>query len=324
MPHRETEDFQDLLARGRKGDKRAIGQMISRIETFGLADGDITQQLWVHSGRAIILGVTGAPGAGKSTLTDRMVKHWLTQGRRLGVIAVDPSSPFTGGAILGDRVRMSDLALAENVYIRSMSTRGQLGGLSLACSGAVSVLDACGCDLILVETVGVGQSEVAIMNVADLVLVISVPGLGDDVQAIKAGVLEIGDIFAVNKSDLPGADRVARELRVMLEMNPNMGAHQPPVHMVSAERNEGVADLCAAILETYAWMHESAELTKRRHRRLREELTTYMQNRVYQQALAPLLGSGDFTQRLNEFLAHKCNPYAWAEEAVWRITGRNM
>jgi LAO/AO transport system kinase len=183
MPRNE-DNFQDLLKRGKDGDKRAIGRMISYIETYGITENDIMQQLWAHTGQAVTIGITGAPGAGKSTLTDRMVKYWLKQGYSIGVIAVDPSSPFTGGAILGDRVRMNDLALIKEVYIRSMSTRGQLGGLSLACSGAASVLDACGYDIVLIETVGVGQSEVAVMNVADLVLVITVPGLGDDVQAI--------------------------------------------------------------------------------------------------------------------------------------------
>jgi LAO/AO transport system kinase len=293
--------------------------MISHIETGGMADHLMMQQLWSDTGRARIIGITGSPGAGKSTLTDKMVKYWLTKNYRIGVIAVDPSSPFTGGAILGDRVRMNDLALIDQVYIRSMSTRGQLGGLSLACSGAVSVLDACGYDIVLIETVGVGQSEVAIMNVADLVLVISVPGLGDDVQAIKAGVLEIGDVFGVNKSDLPGADRTAKELKAMLDMNPNMGEHMPPVLMMSAEKNTGVAELCDAIIENYDRMKESDELLSRRNRRLREELLSYMQDRVYRQVLAPVIENDSFDKNISDFLSHVRNPYVWAGEIVTQI-----
>ncbi|MDR3294505.1 MAG: methylmalonyl Co-A mutase-associated GTPase MeaB [Clostridiales Family XIII bacterium] len=319
MLHKEQAGFDELLARGQNNDKRAIGRMISCIETGGTADHHMMQQLWSHTGRARIVGITGSPGTGKSTLADRMVKYWLTKGYRIGVIAVDPSSPFTGGAILGDRVRMNDLALVHEVYIRSMSARGQLGGLSLACSGAVGVLDACGYDIVLIETVGVGQSEVAIMNVADLVLVISVPGLGDDVQAIKAGILEIGDVFGVNKADLPGADRTAKELKAMLDMNPNMGEHQPPVLMVSAERSQGVDELCDAILENYAWMEESGELLKRRNRRLREELLSYMQDRVYRQVLAPVIENDSFDKNIKDFLSHARNPYVWAGEIADRM-----
>ncbi|MDR0434134.1 MAG: methylmalonyl Co-A mutase-associated GTPase MeaB [Gracilibacteraceae bacterium] len=318
MPH-NTVDFQELLVRGQSGDKRAIGRMISHIETYGLTENLIMRQLWAHTGHAVIVGITGAPGAGKSTLTDKMVKYWISKGYRVGVIAVDPSSPFTGGAILGDRVRMNDLALIKEVYIRSMSTRGQLGGLSLACSGAVSILDACGYDIVLIETVGVGQSEVAIMNVADLVLVITVPGLGDEIQAIKAGVLEIGDVFAVNKKDLPGADRTSRELQMMLDMNPNMGERQPPVLMVSAEKNDGVGDLCDSIMENYGCMKESDELLTRRNRRLREELLAYMQDRVYRRVLAPVIEADSFDDNINGFLSHSRNPYAWAEEIVSQI-----
>ena len=213
-----TDDFAALLERGRTGDKRAVARLISHIEQGGEMARSVLTQLWPHTGRARIFGITGPPGAGKSTLTNALTKCWRAKGLRVGIIAVDPTSPFTGGAILGDRVRMGDLTLDTGVFIRSMGTRGQLGGLSPATAGAVHALDACGYDLILLETVGVGQSEVAVMEIADLVLVLNVPGLGDDVQAIKAGILEIGDLFAVNKADRPGADRTANELRAMLEL----------------------------------------------------------------------------------------------------------
>ncbi|MDR1070265.1 MAG: methylmalonyl Co-A mutase-associated GTPase MeaB [Gracilibacteraceae bacterium] len=322
MPHKEQPDFQELLARGQEGDRRAVGRMISRVETNGVADHVMMRQLWAHTGRARVIGITGPPGAGKSTMTDRMVKYWRKKDYRIGVIAVDPSSPFTGGAILGDRVRMNDLALDTGVYIRSMSTRGQLGGLSLACSGAVSVLDACGYDPILIETVGVGQSEVAVMNVADLVLVVSVPGLGDDIQAIKAGILEIGDVFAVNKADLPGADRTARELQIMLGMNPDMNADPPPILMLSAEQNQGVDALCDSVENRFALMQDSNELMTRRNRRLEKELLAYIQDRLYKRVLAPVLIADPFANNIEAFRANERNPYTWAEGIMKKIEER--
>ena len=238
-----TDDFAALLERGRTGDKRAVARLISLIEQGGETARSVLTQLWPHTGRARIFGITGPPGAGKSTLTNALTKCWRAKGLRVGIIAVDPTSPFTGGAILGDRVRMGDLTLDTGVFIRSMGTRGQLGGLSPATAGAVHALDACGYDLILLETVGVGQSEVAVMEIADLVLVLNVPGLGDDVQAIKAGILEIGDLFAVNKADRPGADRTANELRAMLELGEE--EKRPlPVLLVSASQGTGVTELC--------------------------------------------------------------------------------
>ena len=195
-----TQDRGELLALGRAGNKRAAARLISTVERGGEEAWSVLTQCWPMTGRAKVFGLTGPPGAGKSTLANSLVTCWREKGLRVGVIAIDPTSPFSGGAILGDRVRMSDLTLDEGVFIRSMGTRGQLGGLSPASAGAIHVLDACGYDLILVETVGVGQSEVSVMEQADLVLVVNVPGLGDDVQAIKAGILEIGDLFVVNKA----------------------------------------------------------------------------------------------------------------------------
>ncbi|UQT47915.1 methylmalonyl Co-A mutase-associated GTPase MeaB [Flavonifractor plautii] len=244
-----TDDFAALLERGRTGDKRAVARLISLIEQGGETARSVLTQLWPHTGRARIFGITGPPGAGKSTLTNALTKCWRAKGLRVGIIAVDPTSPFTGGAILGDRVRMGDLTLDTGVFIRSMGTRGQLGGLSPATAGAVHALDACGYDLILLETVGVGQSEVAVMEIADLVLVLNVPGLGDDVQAIKAGILEIGDLFAVNKADRPGADRTANELRAMLELGEEK--RPLPVLLVSASQGTGVTELCEELERQY-------------------------------------------------------------------------
>ena len=210
-------DVEALLTDGLQGNKRAVSRLISAVERGGQDAQTVLSRLWPHTGKARVIGVTGPPGAGKSTMTDKLAKHWRAKGQKVGIVAVDPTSPFTGGAILGDRVRMGDLTLDPGVFIRSMGTRGQLGGLSSACAGAVNVLDACGYDTVIIETVGVGQSEVEVVNVADVVAVVTVPGLGDDVQAIKAGIFEIGDLFVVNKADRPGADRTATELRTMLD-----------------------------------------------------------------------------------------------------------
>ena len=294
-----TDDFAALLERGRTGDKRAVARLISHIEQGGEMARSVLTQLWPHTGRARIFGITGPPGAGKSTLTNALTKCWRAKGLRVGIIAVDPTSPFTGGAILGDRVRMGDLTLDTGVFIRSMGTRGQLGGLSPATAGAVHALDACGYDLILLETVGVGQSEVAVMEIADLVLVLNVPGLGDDVQAIKAGILEIGDLFAVNKADRPGADRTANELRAMLELGED--EKRPlPVLLVSASQGTGVTELCEE---------------------LERQLLTLVREGIEQRLLRPLLDSPMFAQSLERFQSRTESPYRWAEEFVTQISG---
>ena len=312
------QDFDDLLTKGRAGEKRAVARLISTIEQGGEESRSLLTQLWPHTGQARIFGITGPPGAGKSTLTNALTKCWRASGLRVGIIAVDPTSPFTGGAILGDRVRMGDLTLDKGVFIRSMGTRGQLGGLSPASAGAVHVLDACGYDLILLETVGVGQSEVAVMETADLVLVLNVPGLGDDVQAIKAGILEIGDLFAVNKADRPGADRTANELRVMLELGEEE-KRSLPVLLVSASQGTGIEELCAALDTQYQYLDESGELAKRRSLRLRSELLTLVREGIEQHLLQPLLDSPTFQQSLQQFQARKESPYLWAAEFVTQI-----
>ena len=315
-----TDNFAALLERGRTGDKRAVARLISLIEQGGETARSVLTQLWPHTGRARIFGITGPPGAGKSTLTNALTKCWRAKGLRVGLIAVDPTSPITGGAILGDRVRMGDLTLDTGVFIRSMGTRGQLGGLSPATAGAVHALDACGYDLILLETVGVGQSEVAVMEIADLVLVLNVPGLGDDVQAIKAGILEIGDLFAVNKADRPGADRTANELRAMLELGEE--EKRPlPVLLVSASQGTGVTELCEELERQYLLLDGNGELARRRALRLRSELLTLVREGIEQRLLRPLLDSPMFAQSLERFQSRTESPYRWAEEFVTQISG---
>ena len=289
-----TDDFAALLERGRTGDKRAVARLISHIEQGGEMARSVLTQLWPHTGRARIFGITGPPGAGKSTLTNALTKCWRAKGLRVGIIAVDPTSPFTGGAILGDRVRMGDLTLDTGVFIRSMGTRGQLGGLSPATAGAVHALDACGYDLILLETVGVGQSEVAVMEIADL--------------------------FAVNKADRPGADRTANELRAMLELGEE--EKRPlPVLLVSASQGTGVTELCEELERQYLLLDGNGELARRRALRLRSELLTLVREGIEQRLLRPLLDSPMFAQSLERFQSRTESPYRWAEEFVTQISG---
>src|SRR4051812_29702531 len=226
-----------------------------------------------HAGRAYVVGLTGSPGVGKSTTTSALVTALRAADQRVGVLAVDPSSPFSGGALLGDRVRMQDHALDPGVYIRSMASRGHLGGLSWATPQALRVLDAAGCDLVVVETVGVGQSEVEVAGLADTTLVLLAPGMGDGIQAAKAGILEIGDVYVVNKADREGADRTRRELRTMLSMaERGGGAWRPPVLQTVASAGEGIDEVLAELDRHAAWLEESGELVRRRTVRARREV----------------------------------------------------
>ncbi len=224
----------DLVKGLFEGSRLALARSITAVENEYENAIDIMKAIYPKTGNARILGITGAPGAGKSTLTDKVVKHYLDQGKKIGIVAIDPTSPFSGGAILGDRIRMNDLTLNENVFIRSMGTRGSLGGLSKKTADVVKLMDAFGMDLIIIETVGVGQSEVDIVKNADTTLVVLVPGLGDDIQAIKAGILEIGDVFAINKADRDGCDRLNVEIEMMLDLDSREvnGAHQLSVQLL--------------------------------------------------------------------------------------------
>lgn len=259
----KNEELDALIAAALKGGKRPISRLITAVES-GAAD-SVTRKLAGRLGHARVIGITGPPGAGKSTLTSAITAALRERGERVGVVAIDPTSPFTGGAILGDRIRM-DAEPDEGVFFRSMGTRGAYGGLSSATRGAVNVLDACGFDVVIIETVGVGQSEVEIVNHADLVMVLAVPGLGDDIQAIKAGLLEIGDMFVINKCDLPGADRVSVELRAGMSLSAD--EVQIPIKMVSAETKQGLGELLETIDEVFGQLSESGEILLRRALRL--------------------------------------------------------
>lgn len=312
-------DTETLLARGQQGDKRSTARLISAIERGGDEAAATLAKLWPHTGKAKIIGITGPPGAGKSTMTDKLAKHWRSKGLKVGIVAVDPTSPFSGGAILGDRVRMGDLTLDEGTFIRSMGTRGQLGGLSSACAGAVNVLDACGYDMVIIETVGVGQSEVEVVNVADVVAVVTVPGLGDDVQAIKAGIFEIGDLFIVNKADRPGADRTAAELRSMLDMEEDERKRNMPVLLVCAAQSQGVIEACDKMDELFEKLSAEGTIEQRRAARLKQELLTLIRDEFGRRIMNPVLSSLEFQESFSNFTAHKENPYIWVEETMQKI-----
>jgi LAO/AO transport system kinase len=270
---RSSGDVPDLVARAREGHPRAVARLISLVEDESPLLREVMAALAPHAGHAQVVGVTGSPGVGKSTSTAALVTELRRADKRVGILAVDPSSPFSGGALLGDRVRMQDHALDPEVYIRSMASRGHLGGLAWTTPQAVRVLDAAGCDVILIETVGVGQSEVEIAGLADTTLVLLAPGMGDGIQAAKAGILEIGDLYVINKSDRDGADAVRRDLRSMLALAERPeGAWRPPIVKTVASRAEGLDEVVAEIDKHRAWLEESGELERRRTRRARDEI----------------------------------------------------
>jgi LAO/AO transport system kinase len=290
--------------------------LISLVEDASPLLREVMAGLAPHTGNAQIVGLTGSPGVGKSTSTSALVTALRRQDKRVGVLAVDPSSPFSGGALLGDRIRMQDHALDPEVYIRSMASRGHLGGLSWATPQALRVLDAAGCDVILVETVGVGQSEVEIASMADTTLVLLAPGMGDGIQAAKAGILEIADLYVINKSDRDGADSLRRELRNMVAMADRPeGGWKPDIVKTIAQTGEGVDDVVEALAKHWAWLEESGELQRRRTRRAREEIEA-----IAVTALRERWGDVHARTELDELAerlaAGETDPYAAADELL--------
>lgn len=270
---RRSRDVPLLVTRARDGDPRAVARLITLVESGDEALVEIAAAMAPYAGRARVIGLTGSPGVGKSTTTNELVRALRAQGKRVGVLAVDPSSPFSGGAILGDRIRMQDHATDPGVYIRSMSNRGHLGGLAAATPAAVRVLEGAGCDVVLVETVGVGQAEVEVASLADTTLVLVAPGMGDAIQAVKAGVLEIADIFVVNKADRDGADATVRDLQGMIALGERApGQWRPQVVRAVAARAEGIDDIVAALDKHHGWLVKSGELDRRRQARAAAEI----------------------------------------------------
>jgi LAO/AO transport system kinase len=311
-----TEPAQDLVDRARQGDPRAVARLISLVEDASPALREVMAALVPHAGRAAVLGVTGSPGVGKSTVTSALVASFRTEGRRVGVLAVDPSSPFSGGALLGDRVRMQEHATDPGVYIRSMATRGHLGGLAWATPQALRVLDAAGCEVVLVETVGVGQSEVEVAALADTTLVLLAPGMGDGIQAAKAGILEVGDVFVVNKADRDGADQVVRDLRGAIRLAERApGDWRPPIVKAVAVRREGLDDVRSAVAKHRDWMERSGELDLRRRRRVRDEIEAIAVTAL-RQRFGDLHGDARLDTLAEKVLAGQYDPYAAADEII--------
>lgn len=299
----------DLVKELLNGSRLALARAITAVESEYDEAIDIMKAIYPKTGRARILGVTGAPGAGKSTLTDKIVKQYLQQGKKIGIVAVDPTSPFSGGAILGDRIRMNDLTLNENVFIRSMGTRGSLGGLSKKTSDAVKLMDAFGMDLVIIETVGVGQSEVDIVKNADSVLVVLVPGLGDDIQAIKAGILEIGDVFAINKADRDGCDKLNVEIEMMLDLDSREIKWRPPIKRTIASKDEGVDELVEALDEHFEFLEDSDELSVRRQDRTRNEIIAMINEQIGRRVAEVVVESDEFDSQVDAVNQRQNAPY---------------
>jgi LAO/AO transport system kinase len=341
----------DLIARVLAGQPRAIGRAMRLVDDEPAASGALLKALWPHTGKAWVLGVTGNPGAGKSTLADRLIEAYRAGGRRVGVVAVDPSSPYTGGAILGDRIRMSRHATDEGVFIRSLATRGHLGGLTRSARDVVRVLDASGHDLVIVETVGVGQDELEITHTAHSTLVVMAPGMGDEVQAIKAGILECADVFAVNKADREGADAAVRDLELMISLGnesiralskvrghathgsadgfvqggppQSAGADErwtPPIVKCVAARGDGVAELVAALARHRAWVEGTERGQARRRARLAEQLRESLRESLIDAAvhdLGPLIDAA--VQAVD---SRQVDPYTATEDLVAAFRAR--
>ncbi len=303
----------DLVDRARAGDPRAVARLISLVEDGSPLLREVMAALAPYAGHARIVGITGSPGVGKSTSTSSLVGELRRAGKRVGVLAVDPSSPFSGGALLGDRVRMQDHALDREVYIRSMASRGHLGGLAWTTPQALRVLDAAGCDVILVETVGVGQSEVEIAGLADTTLVLIAPGMGDGIQAAKAGILEIGDIYVINKADRDGADQVRRDLRSMLALAERTeDAWRPPIVKTIASRGEGLDEVVAEVDRHVAWLESSGELAGRRTRRARDEIEAIAVTAL-RERWGDVHGRSELDELAAAVAAGETDPYAAAE-----------
>ena len=321
--------MQNIVERLLSGDRRALARMVTLIENESPAASRYLSELHQHTGRAHIIGVTGAPGAGKSTLVTHLVRELRRREHKIGVVAVDPSSPFSGGALLGDRIRMMELAGDPQIFIRSMASRGSLGGLAASTRDVVRALDAAGYDPIIIETVGTGQAEVEVMRAAQTVLVVCAPGMGDEVQAIKAGILEIADIFVVSKADRPGADQTVAELAMMLSLDPARRQHDKthpywkiPVLKTSALKSEGLPQLTDAIQQHRVYLDESGQLAQRAHRQVRSEVEMLILHTVAN-ALKQTISAEEWQGLVEDIITRSRDPYSVAAELAARIGLQN-
>ena len=313
-----THDFQPLIEHLRSGDARTLARAISMVENRLPGWAELLKALFPQTGHARILGLTGAPGAGKSTLVDQLAKYYRKQNRTVGIIAVDPTSPYTGGAILGDRIRMQDHFSDPGIYIRSMATRGSLGGLARATADVATVMDASGRDLIMIETVGVGQDEVDIVRLADVTVVILVPGMGDDVQSIKAGIMEIADIFVINKSDREGAERVEREIRALQSLAIRSDHWTPSIVKTVASDGTGIGELVAAIAEYEAYLQKENLVLQHKIENWQERLIEMLRDALLEKARGQM-EDGNVARYAAEVVEHKRDPYTLVEEIVGKL-----
>jgi LAO/AO transport system kinase len=309
------QDTQSQISRLRSGEPLALARAISAVENRAPGWSELLKALFPHTGKARIIGLTGAPGSGKSTLVDQLAKQYCKEKQKVGIIAVDPTSPYTGGAILGDRIRMQGHHADPGIYIRSMATRGSLGGLARATADVATVLDASGRDRILIETVGVGQDEVDIVRLADVTVVILVPGMGDDVQTIKAGIMEIADIFVINKSDRDGAERVEREIRALQSLATRNDGWTPPVVKTVATEGIGTQELADAIIGYEAYLKKENLAFKKNVENWQERLIEMLRDAMLEKARAQMDGRS-LERYAAEIAEHKRDPYSLVEEIV--------
>jgi LAO/AO transport system kinase len=309
-----------LAAQVAAGDVRALAKAISLVENRGPGWSELLKQLFPATGRARVIGLTGSPGAGKSTLVDQLAVHFRKQQKSVGIIAVDPTSPYTGGAILGDRIRMQRHFSDHGIFIRSMATRGSLGGLARATADAASVLDAAGRDLVLIETVGVGQDEIDVVRLADITVVILVPGMGDDVQTIKAGIMEIADVFVINKSDREGAERVEREIRALQSLAIRSDHWTPPIVKTVASEGQGIEELAEAIKQYEDYLRENDLLRKKKLQNWQERLIEMLRESLLERVSAKV-GRESLARFAAQISDHKRDPYSLVEEILAEVAG---
>ncbi len=309
----------ELLQKFFKGDTRALSRIITRVENRSPDSLEILRQLFPHSGKSQIIGITGSPGAGKSSLVDRLAMAYRKKENMVGIVAVDPSSPFTGGAILGDRIRMQTPGVDPAVYIRSMATRGHLGGLAAATADVVTVLDAARKDPIIVETVGVGQDEIDIVKLADISIVVLVPGMGDDIQALKAGIMEIGDIFVINKADRPGVDKMERAVLAVLSLAHREDGWQPPIVKTIATQGEGIDELVETIERCYSFFRHSDARVRKRQDAERQRLMTLLEERLIAIAVQQVFPDGELGELVREIAERRQDPYSVVEQIIGNL-----